>query len=170
MIDKRVSHFEERDDLLTRVAVSLGFESAHTGDATSEDLIVWRRTADHVYLAARCAKCGGDGDFLKNSVERNKCDDCFGNGWFGIDPEMPAQASQGSIEKVAMLTVRYNSGIPLWNGLDRPAPAPIQTEAPKTASRRKRKRPTDTSTVARTSTAKLTRSRRSTLPSSGQRT
>ena len=36
---------------------------------------------------------------------------------------MPVRARAGSVEKVAMLTVRYCTGVPLWNpqdGLDTP--------------------------------------------------
>lgn len=51
------------------------------------------------------------------------CERCDGQGWLGIDPHQPVEAQPGSIAKIAMLTVRYASGVPLWNDKDGPASA-----------------------------------------------
>ncbi len=86
--------------------------------AKSEDLIVWKRTDDELRLAARCAMCNGMGRIFGSNEEFEDCDHCLGCGWFGIDPLEPVMGPPGSIEKVAMLSVRYALGIPLWNGSD----------------------------------------------------
>lgn len=84
----------------------------------SQELIAWNRIGTMICLAARCGECGGTGDFLRDSGDRVICDHCSGQGWFGIDPKMPVNAPAGSVAKMAMLTVRYASGVPLWNPQD----------------------------------------------------
>jgi hypothetical protein len=84
----------------------------------SKDLIVWSRTGGRIRLAARCGKCGGEGRFFAANVESEDCQHCKGCGWFGIDPKVPVEALPGSVEKVAALSVRYASGLPLWNRND----------------------------------------------------
>jgi hypothetical protein len=54
------------------------------------------------------------------SVEVDDCEHCGGCGWFGIDPELPVMADPGSVERIAMLSVRYAAGVPIWNDNDRP--------------------------------------------------
>ncbi|MBT4864284.1 MAG: hypothetical protein HON53_04075 [Planctomycetaceae bacterium] len=81
----------------------------------SEDLIVWSQEGDQLQLGARCGECNGAGRVLTSAVEYDDCDACSGIGWFGIDPERPVMAHVGSAAKVAMLTVRYASGVPLWH-------------------------------------------------------
>lgn len=51
-------------------------------------------------------------------MDTEDCAHCGGQGWFGIDPHMPVQAGAGSVQKVAMLSVRYANGIPLWDQRD----------------------------------------------------
>jgi hypothetical protein len=84
----------------------------------SDDLIVWHRVGTTALLAGRCASCGGAGRFFLSNGEHLDCEECVGCGWFGIDPRVPVQAQPGSVEKIAMLTVRYASGVPLFNGRD----------------------------------------------------
>lgn len=91
--------------------------------AKTQHLVVWGREGDRVFLAARCAECGGAGDLFTPSMERVDCEHCTGNGWFGIDPTKPVSAHPGSVAKVAMLGVRYAAGVPLWHPLDGPAGA-----------------------------------------------
>lgn len=90
--------------------------------AKNENLIIWSRTGYEVLLGARCADCQGEGRFFTNSSDNVDCERCDGRGWFGVDPHMPVMAPCGSVEKIAMLTVRYAAGVPLWNPLDRPQP------------------------------------------------
>lgn len=92
-----------------------------------EDLVVWGREDGLVRLAARCGECGGEGRFIDSSGEGHNCEACEGLGWFGIEPERPVAAHAGSVAKVAMLSVRYATGAPLWNpkdGLDGEAGIP----------------------------------------------
>ncbi len=81
----------------------------------SQDLIVWGRHGSQLRLAARCAHCDGNGDFLTEGTQRIPCDSCDGFGWFGIDPRMPSATLPGTTERIAVLAVRYASGIPLWH-------------------------------------------------------
>jgi len=85
----------------------------------NEHLIVWRRTEDTLFLAARCAHCNGTGSLLTPSFQRDNCAPCGGRGWFGIAPDWCATVDPGSVEKVAVLGVRYAAGQPLWNRRDR---------------------------------------------------
>ena len=85
----------------------------------SEDLIVWSRKKGLARLAARCGHCGGHGRHYLQSIEADNCAHCEGLGWFGIDPEEPVSAQPGSVERIAMMSVRYASGVRLWNGQDR---------------------------------------------------
>lgn len=104
----------------------------------SGDLVIWGRVGNRVLLGARCGECGGAGDFFNTSMERIECVHCEGHGWFGIDPAMPIQANPGSVEKVAMLSVRYTSGVPLWNPQDSPeavVPADLEMAAVRTSQR-----------------------------------
>ena len=124
----------------------------------NENLIVWRRTQNALNLAARCAHCDGVGSILTRDLEREDCAACSGRGWFGIDPRSAASADPGSVEKVAVLGVRYASGEPLWNNRDQcasetlmeeePAPqeesAPQQVKSRRTQHRRKRQERTHT--------------------------
>lgn len=93
-------------------------DSRQSDRAGSQDLIAWNRTGTMIRLGARCGECGGTGDFLLDSGDRVVCKHCAGRGWFGIDPKMPVNAPAGSVAKMAMLTVRYASGVPLWNPQD----------------------------------------------------
>jgi hypothetical protein len=86
----------------------------------SDVLIVWSRDDGAMRLAARCGLCGGQGRLFLTSVEADDCEHCEGCGWFGIDPERPVMADPGSVERIAMLSVRYAAGVPLWNAADRP--------------------------------------------------
>ena len=86
----------------------------------SDVLIVWSRAGGMVHLAARCGACGGQGRMFLTSVESDDCEHCEGRGWFGIDPEQPVMADPGSVERIAVLSVRYASGVPIWNEGDRP--------------------------------------------------
>ncbi len=94
----------------------------------NENLIVWRRTQETMHLAARCAHCDGVGSILTHTFERIDCTECYGQGWFGIRPESAATADPGSVEKVAVLGVRYAAGLPLWNGRDRCAAETVAAE------------------------------------------
>ena len=85
----------------------------------NENLIIWRRTEAMLHLAARCADCEGVGSVLTTTLDRIDCESCEGRGWFGIVPQHAATADPGSVEKVAVLGVRYAMGTPLWNGRDR---------------------------------------------------
>lgn len=96
----------------------------------NENLIIWRRTEKTLYLAARCAHCEGVGSVLTATFDRIDCVPCEGRGWFGIVPQHGATADPGSVEKVAVLGVRYATGSPLWNGRDRCA---CETLAPEEA-------------------------------------
>ena len=84
----------------------------------SENLIVWSHDGDRLQLGARCGECSGAGRVLASAVQYDDCDACSGIGWFGIDAEKPVMAHVGSTAKVAMLTVRYASGVPLWHSSD----------------------------------------------------
>jgi hypothetical protein len=84
----------------------------------SENLIVWSQDGDRFQLSARCGECSGMGRILVSGVAYDDCGACNGLGWFGIDPQMPVMAHVGSAAKVAMLTVRYASGVPLWHAGD----------------------------------------------------
>ena len=86
----------------------------------SEDLIVWSRKKGFIRIAARCGVCGGYGRLYVQSVEVDDCAHCHGLGWFGIDPKLPVTAQPGSVERIAMMSVRYASGVRLWNQHDRP--------------------------------------------------
>lgn len=110
----------------------------------NENLIVWRRTEDVLYLAARCAVCEGVGSILTPTFERIDCVPCEGRGWFGIVPQHAATADPGSVEKVAVLGTRYATGTPLWNGRDRCACETLEPEAmpPLNLAKRSRKRGT----------------------------
>lgn len=85
----------------------------------SRDLIVWGRKNDKPRVAERCPKCRGKASISAGAAE-DDCDLCGGLGWFGIDPLQPVEARPGSVEKIAMLGVRYASGVPLWNDQDGP--------------------------------------------------
>ena len=84
-------------------------------------------------MAARCAECGGEGRFFDQEGESVDCEHCSGQGWFGVDPHQPVMAVPGTVAKIAMLTVRYASGVPLWNPADgvnhRRAPGLIESSA-----------------------------------------
>jgi hypothetical protein len=110
----------------------------------NENLIVWRRTENVLFLAARCAHCEGVGSILTPTFDRTDCVPCEGRGWFGIVPQHGATADPGSVEKVAVLGVRYASGTPLWNGRDRCACETLEAEefAPVERPRRTKKRRT----------------------------
>ena len=85
------------------------------------NLIIWNRNGSSARLAARCAPCRGLGRIWTQSSDSTDCEHCSGCGWFGIDPHSPVKGHPGSVEKIAMLMVRYASGVPLWNehdGLD----------------------------------------------------
>jgi hypothetical protein len=84
----------------------------------SEDLVIWQQDGDVILLAARCGECDGMGRFATPSEEYLDCEACLGLGWFGIDPEQPVMAHAGSAAKVAMLTARYATGVPLWHVRD----------------------------------------------------
>src|SRR5262245_13873877 len=83
-------------------------------------LIVWSSNQRQIHLAARCGPCGGLGRLFEASVEADNCEHCGGCGWFGMNPALPVLADPGSIERIAMLSVRYATGTPLWNAGDRP--------------------------------------------------
>ena len=110
----------EIDDYEARVAKILGLDTDEPTGANSESLIVLSQNGRWVSLGARCGVCGGHGDFMDSSGQRAACAHCGGHGWFGIDPEMPVMADQGSVEKIAMLSVRYSTGVSLWNSEDGP--------------------------------------------------
>jgi hypothetical protein len=82
-----------------------------------------------MHLAARCGMCSGVGYFFEDSPDHVTCEHCGGVGWFGIDPKMPVMAHPGSVAKVAMLSVRYSSGVPLWNAQDSVGPQPVAADA-----------------------------------------
>lgn len=84
----------------------------------SEDLVIWQQDGDTTLLAARCGGCDGTGRVAAETEEYHDCTACLGLGWFGIDPELPVMAHAGSAAKVAMLTVRYATGVPLWHVRD----------------------------------------------------
>ena len=84
----------------------------------SENLIIWGRRRSEWLLAARCGMCGGRGQVAKSDLEYVDCQHCAGLGWFGIDPRMPLMALQGSTAKIAMLSVRYAMGVPLFDDRD----------------------------------------------------
>ncbi len=93
--------------------------------STNENLkhsIVWGRKGNQKLTAQRCPVCDGIGRLFANTIHRVDCVRCGGMGWFGIDPRMPVKASPGSDEKVTMLSVRYATGLPLWNDKDSPEP------------------------------------------------
>jgi hypothetical protein len=94
----------------------------------NENLIVWRRTQTALHLAARCVHCDGVGSILSHTFERIDCVPCNGRGWFGIDPQSAASVDPGSVEKVAVLGVRYASGAPLWDRRDRCASETLAAE------------------------------------------
>ena len=108
----------------------------------NENLIVWRRTQTALNLAARCAHCDGVGSILTRDLEREDCAACSGRGWFGIDPRSAASADPGSVEKVAVLGVRYASGEPLWNHRDQCASETLTVEesAPQQVKLRRKQR------------------------------
>lgn len=83
-------------------------------------LIVWGIRNGKPLTAVVCPDCGGRGRLFQSTPELDECKNCAGLGWFGIDPWQPVAARPGSPEKVAMLTVRYASGVPLWNEQDGP--------------------------------------------------
>jgi len=84
----------------------------------NEDLIVWGSQGSQLLLGARCSGCGGRGRLFESPVDHDSCQPCGGLGWFGIDPNQPVTASAGSVAKIATLTVRYASGLPLFNARD----------------------------------------------------
>ncbi len=86
----------------------------------TEDTIVWRTDRNGSLQASRCTACNGVGRNHAGSRVGENCMQCDGLGWFGMDPEMPISAQPGSIEKIVMLSVRYRSGLPLWNKNDGP--------------------------------------------------
>lgn len=86
----------------------------------SDVFIVWSRANGQVHVAAKCGPCNGLGRLFEASVEVDDCEHCGGCGWFGINPELPVLADPGSVERIAMLSVRYATGTPLWNPGDRP--------------------------------------------------
>lgn len=110
----------------------------------NENLIVWRRTEEMLHLAARCAFCEGVGSVLTTTLDRTDFLHCEGRGGFCIVPQHGATADPGSIEKVAVLGVRYASGMSLWNGLDRCACETVAFEeaTPVELPRKKRKQRT----------------------------
>jgi hypothetical protein len=87
----------------------------------NENLIVWARNGSQLLVGFRCGECGGMARYFDPAVENDDCPHCHGLGWFGIDPRLPVSAPQGTVAKVAMLSVRYASGLPLWNPQDAPA-------------------------------------------------
>ena len=84
--------------------------------------IVWGYHEKEPLTAEPCPECDGRGRFYDGTVQIEHCGHCNGLGWFGIEPRLPVQAIPGSVEKIAMLSVRYASGVPLWNDEDGPAP------------------------------------------------
>jgi hypothetical protein len=84
----------------------------------SANLIVWSRSGTKLRLAARCGMCNGMGRFYGANIESEDCEHCYGRGWFGIDPKVPVEALPGTVEKVAVLTVRYATGTPLFDRRD----------------------------------------------------
>jgi hypothetical protein len=85
---------------------------------SGENSIIWGFQNGKPLTAERCSQCDGRGFFSEGSVGGRDCNHCSGRGWFGIDPRLPVQGRPGSREKIAMLTVRYASGVPLWNDAD----------------------------------------------------
>ena len=83
-----------------------------------ENLVIWSRCGPQLRIAARCGVCGGTG-FIRTTLSADTdCAHCAGLGWFGIDPRMPVMARPGSAAKIAVLTVRYVSGVCLFNDRD----------------------------------------------------
>lgn len=84
----------------------------------SDALIVWQRVGTQLLLGARCAGCNGLGRLFPEASENPDCEHCGGRGWFGLVPELPVSAPGGTPPRIAMMTVRYASGLPLWNERD----------------------------------------------------
>lgn len=85
---------------------------------SKETPIIWGGLDGEPLTAEPCGRCDGRGFFPDGPFKERDCDACNGLGWFGIDPRLPVQGHPGSPEKIAMLTVRYASGVPLWNDAD----------------------------------------------------
>lgn len=85
--------------------------------------LVWGFHQEQPLTAEPCPACAGEGRFVNEGVPGDDCEHCDGKGWFGIDPHRPVVAPPGSNAKIAMLSVRYASGVPLWNEQDGPPPA-----------------------------------------------
>ncbi len=85
------------------------------------ETVVWGHEKNQPLVGRRCQSCEGNAP-LPHGSGFAECEECGGLGWTGIDPHKPVTAAPGSAEKVAMLSVRYAAGWPLWNEQDGPEP------------------------------------------------
>ena len=75
---------------------------------------------DEVYWSERhppankCLSCNGSG-----GLAHRPCALCGGSGWFGIDPDAPTSAMQGTMARLAVYQVRLAFRRSFWNTQDR---------------------------------------------------
>lgn len=101
-------------------------DCAYLSPVTGPDRIVWGHHNGDLLYANRCRTCRGLG-IIWIIVHRRKlgpikqsqqCTKCRALGWKGINPKQPTIAPPGTVEKSAVMQVRYHSGHDLWNELD----------------------------------------------------
>ena len=108
-------------EALTRLNRSVRVHRLELTNSTmsnNENSIIWGRHGTEILHATRCDECGGMGRVWSSSFKYVDCEHCASLGWLGIDPRAPTIALPGTVAKIAVLSVRYASGVPLFHEHD----------------------------------------------------